>query len=287
MRYLTDPACPWSWAYEPTIRRLMADFGDELRWRFVMGGLARDYESDDGAGGDREGWGRHATLMAHWLEVAAAGEMPCDPLLWRDGPLRSSYPACLAVRAAAEQAVDGGYAYLRAVREGLLCFRRKLDTGEALVEEARRVRLDVERFRIDLGSHAILEAFGADLEEVRVVPDEARYPGGVKGSVDRERVPFPTLVFAGQDGARRALYGSRPYDEVAAAARAAGARPPESAAPDVLGALRRFGPMATTEVAAVCDLPGPRAAGELWRLAGEWRVARTRVLCGGELWEVA
>jgi putative protein-disulfide isomerase len=43
VRYLTDPACSWSWAYEPTIRRLMAEFGDELRWRFVMGGLARDY----------------------------------------------------------------------------------------------------------------------------------------------------------------------------------------------------------------------------------------------------
>ena len=281
---MTDPACPWSWAYEPTIRRLMAEFGDELRWRFVMGGLARDYESDDG--GDREGWGRHASLMVHWLEVAAEGEMPCDPRLWREGPLRSTYPACLAVRAAAEQTVDGGYAYLRAVREGLLCFRRKLDTTESLVEEARRARLDVERFRIDLGSHAILEAFGADLEEVRAVPDDARHLVEVKGSVGGERVPFPTLVFAGPDGARGALYGSRPYHEVAAAARAAGARPPEYATPDVLGVLRRFGPMATTEVAAVCDLPGPRAAAELWRLAGEWRVARTRVLLG-ELWEAA
>ena len=286
MRYLTDPACPWSWTYEPTIRRLMAEFGDELRWRLVMGGLARDYGTSDGAGGDPEGWGRHASLMAHWLEVAAEGEMPCDPLLWREGPLRSTYPACLAVRAASEQAGDGGHAYLRAVREGLLCFRRKLDTTEALVEEARRARLDVERFRIDLGSHAIVEAFGADLEEVRVVPHEARDLGEVKGSTDGERVPFPTLVFTGEDGVRRGLYGSRPYEEVAAAAQAAGARPAESSRPDVPAALRRFGRMATGEVAAVCDLPGPRAAAELWRLASEWRVARTRVLCG-ELWEVA
>ena len=30
--------------------------------------------------------------------------MPCDPLLWREGPLRSTYPACLAVKAAGEQA---------------------------------------------------------------------------------------------------------------------------------------------------------------------------------------
>lgn len=290
VRYLTDPACSWSWAYEPTIRRLMAEFGDELRWTYVMGGLARDYTAPGGSYAEGEasgtGWGVHQWLLAHWLEVCAGGSMPCDPLLWRDGPLRSTYPACLAVKAAAEQADDGGYAYLRAVREGLLCFRRKLDTSEALVEESRRVGLDVERFRIDLGSHAIVEAFGADLEEVRTVPEQAREEGKAKGSGEHERLPFPTLVFSGEDGRRELVYGHRPYEEVAAAARAAGALPSDSGPPDVLGALRRFGRMATAEAAAVCDLPGPRAAGELWRLAGEWRVARVPVLCG-ELWEAA
>jgi hypothetical protein len=33
-----------------------------------------------------------------------------------------------------------------------------------------------------------------------------------------------------------------------------------------------FGTMATPEVAAVCDMPGPRAPAELWRLALDWRV---------------
>ena len=44
--------------------------------------------------------------------------------------------------------------------------------------------------------------------------------------------------------------------------------------------------MATAEVAAVCDLPGPRAPAELWRLATEWRVRGDRV-GSGELWTVA
>jgi putative protein-disulfide isomerase len=288
VRYLTDPACAWSWAYEPVTRRLMAEFEDELEWTFVMGGLAREYESRAGdaaetAGG---GWGTHQRLLAHWLEVAAAEGMPCDPLLWRDGPLRSTYPACLAVKAAAEQAADGGYRYLRAVREGLLCFRRKLDGPEALVEEARRSGLDVERFRIDLDSHATLEAFGADLEEVRTVPDDAREQEQVKGSREPGRLPFPTLVFVAEDGSCRAVYGQAPYEEMRAAATAAGARAIEAPPPGVLDALRRFGRMATAEVAAVCDLHGPRAAAELWRLAQEWQVTRTPVLCG-ELWAVA
>jgi putative protein-disulfide isomerase len=289
VRYLTDPACSWSWAYEPAIRRLMVEFGDELEWTFVMGGLARDYEArarDAAETAARGGWGVHQWLLAHWLEVSAGEGMPCDPLLWREGPLRSTYPACLAVKAATEQAADGGYGYLRAVREGLLCFRRKLDGPEALVEEARRIGLDVERFRIDLDSHAVVEAFGADLEEVRTIPDDAREQENVKGSGDRERLPFPTLVFVAEDGPRRAVYGHTPYEEVRAAASAAGARPLAASPPDVLEALRRFGRMATAEVAAVCDLPGPRAAAELWRLAQDWRVTRTPVLCG-ELWTVA
>ena len=44
--------------------------------------------------------------------------------------------------------------------------------------------------------------------------------------------------------------------------------------------------MATAELEAVCDLPGPRASAELWRLAGEWKVKPERVLTG-MLWEVA
>jgi putative protein-disulfide isomerase len=55
---------------------------------------------------------------------------------------------------------------------------------------------------------------------------------------------------------------------------------------DTAPALRRFGALATPEVAAACDLPGPRAPAELWRLTLEWRV-KPRRAGGGELWELA
>ena len=63
-----------------------------------------------------------------------------------------------------------------------------------------------------------------------------------------------------------------------AAALAAGAtsRP----LPPGLEAVARFRRIATPEVAAVCDRPGPLAAAELWRLAADWKVGSGRALTG-------
>ncbi len=277
VRFITDPACPWSWATEPAVRKLMVEFGEELALTWVMGGLARDYASARGG---------PPALVSHWLDVADRGRMPLDPRLWTEGPLGSTYPACMAVKAAQEQAADGGDAYLRAVREGIMCFRRKLDTTEALVEEARRVGLDVERFRIDLASNAIVEAFGADLEEARSVPAEAAAEGQSKSTGSAERLTFPSVTFVGDDGSGHGVFGYSPYEDYRAAAEAAGARPASGAAPGVLEAVRRFGRLATAEVEAVCDLATPPAAAELWRLAADWKVRPVRVLTG-YLWEAA
>jgi putative protein-disulfide isomerase len=233
----------------------MMEFGADLRVTYVMGGLARQYEPP------------HEARMLEWLGHAERSGMPFDPRLWSEGPLRSSYPACMAVKAAGDQGPEAADRYLRAAREGLMCFRRRLDGAEALVEEARRAGLDVARFRNDLESHATVEAFGADLEAARPLA-------------------LPTLEFSGDGDEERAVLGDAPYEEWDAAAVAVGAAPADEPRPDPPAALRRFGRMATAEIEAVCHLPGPRARAELWRLAAEWRVRPIRVLTG-TLWELA
>ena len=289
-RIYTDPACSASWAFEPSLRRLMVEFGAGVGFTYVMGGLARDYsaeyeDAESGIGGER---GVFDGLLLHWLDRAERSGMPIDPRLWSESPIASTYPACMAVKAAAEQGAEAEARYLRALREGLLCFRRKLDTTEALVEEARGSGLDVERFRIDLGSHAIVEAFGADLDSVRDVPDAARsVPGAVAEGEGHERVTLPALAFEPEDGSgARWVFGAEPYETYREAAEAAGARASGEDAPDPLAAIRRFGRMAVREVQEVCGLPEPRAGAELWRLASEWRLRPVRVLAS-HLWELA
>src|SRR5439155_14415137 len=177
-------------------------------------------------------------------------------------------------KAAAEQGLDG--AFLRRAREGFAYERRSLDSAEPLVELARTVPgLDVERFRVDLGSHAIVEAFGADLDRARSVAPDLRG--------EHPRVAFPSLQVLGPAGERWA-YDTWAPEAWRAAALEAGAIPAGAPRPDPLTALRRFGRMATTEVAAVCELPGPTAPAELWRLATAWQV-RVERRAAGETWE--
>jgi putative protein-disulfide isomerase len=242
----------------------MVEFGTDLSITYVMGGLARVFEDP-------------SSMIVPWLDASDRSGMPIDPRLWSEAPLSSSYPACMAVKAAAEQGPEAAGRYLRALREGLMCFRRKLDTAEALVAEARGAGLDAARFRASLESNAIVEAFGADLDETRSV----------------EGLVLPSVRFSGAAGVEWVVGESR-YEEWRAAAAGASASEASPAAspsspaspPEPLAAVTRFGRAATVEVATICELPLTRASAELWRLAADLRLRPIPVLTG-TLWELA
>jgi putative protein-disulfide isomerase len=246
----THPFCPWCWAAEPHLRRLETEFGGGVTITFVIGSLP-DVLGD---------------LAQHALDILAETGMPVDARVFLRDPPASGQPAGLAVQAVAEQ--HGGArvgAFLRRLREAVLLERRRMDTAPALLDAARETGgLDLEALRVAFGSSAIVERLGADLE---------RAAG----------VPLPSIELRGADGSVHAVRGYAPWEAWREAAVAAGAMPSWAAPPDVEAALRRYGAMATPEVALVCDLPGPRAPAELWRRALDWRV-RPRRVPGGEIW---
>jgi putative protein-disulfide isomerase len=260
VRYYTDPACEQSWGMEPQLRKLIWEFGEELRFGFVMGGLARDYPPS--AAPDR---------IAAWLESAARAGMPCDPRLWLQNPISSTYPACQAVAAASEQGPDAAYRYLRRLREGIFCERKKLDHGATLIAEAGAAGLDRKRFEIDLSSPAITEAFAADLEEVR---------GG------DEPISLPTVAFLAGDGSRHEIVGPQSYEAYREAALAAGAVVAVERPGEPLEAIERFGRCATREIEELTGRPRPVVEAELWGLARDWRLKPIPALTG-TLWEPA
>ena len=165
-----------------------------------------------------------------------------------------------------------------------MCERLKLDRAEALVEAARQAGLDVERFRLGLRSHAITEAFGADLEATAALAaGQGARPRAVLGR--RRRRGAPDRGASRRRTGREAIAGLQPLDAYRRAAESCGARR-QDVRLDVEEVVRRFGRVTTGEVELLCDLPGPRAHAELWRLAENWRVRPVRVLTGW-LWEAA
>jgi predicted DsbA family dithiol-disulfide isomerase len=288
VRWYTDPVCSWSWGAEPAVRRLFHEFGEGLSHVWIMGGLARAYgvKYRDSEGSIGSGLGCFGDLMSHWLDASQATGMPCDPRIWTENPISSSYPVCMAVKAAAEQGPEAAYSYLRRVREGLMVERRKLDHAESLVAQAGPAGLDIDRFKIDLGSHAITEAFGADLEEAREIPAESRAAGQVRTTEGKERISFPSAVFIAADGSRRGVWGPNPYEAYAEAALAAGAARVTEEPLEPQAALERFGRAATRELVELSGRPGPVIEAELWQLAKEWELRPIPALTG-TLWEKA
>jgi predicted DsbA family dithiol-disulfide isomerase len=275
VRFYTDPACPWSWAAEPALRRLMWEFEGELEFVWVMGGLARSYERAN-----------LLDVVSQWLEDAAAGGMPCDPRIWTKNPLDSTYPACRAVKAAAEQGGDAAYRYLRILRQGIMCELRTLDEPGSLIDAADRARIDRERFEADLRSDASAAAFDADLEEVRDPPQDARDADAVhRDGKGRERISFPSALFVGDDG-RHGVWGSDSVDiaKMREAALKSGAKEVNEGVPEPLEGIERFGTCATRELEVLSEKQLPVLEADLWTLARDEKLKPVRALIG-TLWE--
>jgi hypothetical protein len=253
-----------------------------------MGGLARHFGSAyrDSEAGIGSGPDCFADLMGHWLNVAGRTGMPCDPRLWTEAPLSGTFPACVAVEAASEQGWEAGYRYLRRMREGILCFRRKLDEPAALIAEAEPAGLDVAAFERALDSTAPTEAFERHLAEVREVPQEARDQGKTSVTEGHERLSFPSAIFTGADGVRHGVYGFRPAEAYRDAALGAGARHVNEGTLPILEAIERFGRLAIPEVEELCGTTPVDTRAELWRLAGEGRLKPVGALTG-TLWKLA
>jgi len=197
--YFTDPLCSWSWAFEPERRRLELQFGEAIYWRTVMGGMISDWLSYSDP---LNAVSRPAQMGPQWLHVKRLSGAEIDERIWVDDPPGSSYPACLAVKAAQLQGKEAGDHYLSRAREAVMRERRNIARTEVLLELADELEtgealpFDAQLFRTDLDSEVAREAFRDDLKETRY----------------REVGRFPTLILRANGGRGILLAGYRPFD---------------------------------------------------------------------------
>jgi predicted DsbA family dithiol-disulfide isomerase len=263
----TDPGCPWAYSAEPFRRRLTWLYGDALEWRVRMVGLSAspaDYL-------DR---GFTPDVQARALgQIARDHGMPIDTSV--RPRMAATLPACRAVVAARLHAPDHMRRLLRRLRVRTFA-GQLLDEPDTIAGAARDAGLDpgdLERWSAGDDVAAALEedmaAAREPLAAARVLDHKlANWSGG-------RRYTCPSYeVVRVSDGVRISVPGFQPfavYDVVTANLvpgldrRAA----PES----VEEVLAWTGtPLATKEVAVVCDIRFTDARERLGRVAEEQHV---------------
>ncbi len=264
----TDPGCPWAFSAEPMRRRLDWLFGDQLAWTPVLVGLAE-------TGADYEAKGFTVDVLSGALkQIGADHGMPIDSSL--RPRMAGTVPACRAVVAARLHAPASTYALLRALRVHQFA-GGLLDDPETLATAAEDAGLDPEALEGWMAGDDVRDALAEDM-------DRARHPAAAALALDhklagweggrRYTCPSYELTLDGDPNTLLVAAGFQPLPayEVLIANLAPGLeRRPTS--DDVAEVLAWAGePLATKEVAMVCELEVPEARERLARVAQEWPV---------------
>lgn len=260
----TDPGCPWAWSAEPFRRRLQWLYDGKLDWSRRMVVLAD-------SGEEYEAKGFTTDAQAHALaRIAREHGMPIDTSV--RPRMAATAPACRAVVAARVHAPHAEDALLRSFR--VRCFAGQLlDEPDTLRDAADDAGLDAAQLRAWMDDDEVQRALVDDRAAARKPTPAARvldhklanWSGGV-------RYTCPSLeIVRRSDGVRIAVPGFQPftaYDVVLANL------VPGSERRDPPGSVREVlqwagEPLATREVAVVCDIAHEEAREELGRVADE------------------
>ena len=228
-------------------------------------------------GGDAE------AVAAHQREVALEKKAPLDPQYWFDHPYPSSFPLCVAVKAAGLQGFELEDRYLRRVREAALVENRDLRTPAALVDLAREVRgLDADRFRGDVDGDAAVKAFREDWRAAREPLPKARDTKTTEGHV---RYAFPALVVRRGDGEYRVLDGDHSYADCVEQLQELDPDLAPDGPPDIGDFVQHDVRVTLAEVSLVCDVSWARSEAAL-SLFVEGGLVRKRLAGDFHMWEL-
>lgn len=186
--YYTDPICSSCWGIEPQLRKLKLEYGDYFEIDYRMGGLLPDWSYNSG------GISKPSDVAHHWEEASLYYEMPIDGKVWLEDPLDSSYPSCIAMKAAQMQSKEKAVQFMRVLREKLYLEKKNIAKWENIADAAKAVSLDIEKLQTDYEGEA-QNLFQEDLVLAKKL--------GVRG--------FPTLFFADKNNNQLTVYGSKPY----------------------------------------------------------------------------
>jgi predicted DsbA family dithiol-disulfide isomerase len=263
----TDPACPWAYSAEPFRHRLRWLYGDAIDWKVNVVVLSESPEEYLEKGMDTQ------KLQAGYEKISREHGMPIDTT---ERPrMVATIAACRAIVAARLNAPELERRLLRALR--VLCFEgRLIDEPETIAAAATRAGLDPDDLERWMASDAVEQVLREDMARARepmpaarVLDDRlANWSGGRRytcPSYEVERV---------SDGVRISVPGFQPfaaYDVLLANLVPDLGRRGEPIGVQEVLAWAGF-PLATREVAEICELEDREAREQLGDVAIEHHV---------------
>jgi predicted DsbA family dithiol-disulfide isomerase len=263
----TDPACPWAWSAEPFRWRLDWLYGAALDWQLRMVVLSESPQDNVERGFTPQ------MLADDSARIANDHRMPIDT---RVRPrVSATLPACRAVVAARVHAPAHAWRLFRALQ--IRNFAGELLDEPATIERAARAAgIDPEQLFEWERDPAVLDELAEDmrlarqpLAAARVLDHKlANWSGG-------RRYTCPSYELCRRaDDVRIAVPGLQPfaaYDVITANLVPAVDRRPDPTSVEEVLAWAGV-PLATQEVAVVCDIPFEEARAELGRVGVEWHM---------------
>lgn len=169
LEYFTDPLCCWSWGLEPQMRKLRYLLKDRLQIKYVMGGLLRDWEHFQDP---LNSISKPSQMGPLWVEAKHLTGQPIDEHMWINNPVDTSYPSCMAVKAAEQQSPMAGEAMLRLLREAVMIHKKNIGDTDVIIEIAKELEekgvLNITDFETSLYSSASSDLFREDLDKVKI-----------------------------------------------------------------------------------------------------------------------
>src|SRR3990172_7445639 len=111
--HFADPWCFWSWGLEPILRRLKEVYGDQIKVEYRMGGITDDigqWRKDYDVAEDE--------ALRTWVrDSASLPRVPTHPDFYLRTKVETTWPACVAVKAAQMQSEELAERFLRRLME--------------------------------------------------------------------------------------------------------------------------------------------------------------------------
>lgn len=195
--YVTDPMCSHCWAFEPTLNKLLVQYGHLFNFQMVMGGLLEEW--GDGPIDPANGIYKPADVTSHWQEVGNYSRMPIDGTIMEIDPVQSSFPASRLYKAI--QHVDSPAAaikFTRLVREAVFVFNKNISDKAVL----KHIVEDLYKGDNTIDVDSILNIADSDIGQNLLAEDFNLVSQlGVRG--------FPTIVIVNKDNQGTKIVGAR------------------------------------------------------------------------------